>query len=126
MKSLLKKAVDTACKEIKEGLAVCTSRIRVALDCWSSSNSYNFMGMNPSLYTKSLIIAITCHYVDESFNLQKDLLDFCEVSVSHTGANLIQHVFEVLIKYNIHDQIYCITTDNAGNNGTLCESLSAL
>ena len=73
-----------------------------------------------------LIIAITCHYVDESFNLQEDLLDFCEVSVSHTGANLAQHVFEVLIKYNIHNRLYCITTDNASNNGSLCEALSAL
>ena len=84
------------------------------------------MSMNLSLFIQSLIVAITCHYVDESFNLQEDLLDFREISVSHTEVNLAQHVFEVLIKYNIHERLYCITTDNAGNNGTLCESLSAL
>lgn len=32
----------------------------------------------------------------------------------------------MLIEHNIQDRLYCITTDNASNNGTLCESLSAL
>ena len=50
MKSLLKKAADIAREEIKKRLAVCTSRVSLALDCWSSSNSYNFMGTNPVVY----------------------------------------------------------------------------
>jgi hypothetical protein len=32
----------------------------------------------------------------------------------------------VLIQYDIHKRLYCITTDNASNNGTLCSSLSRL
>ena len=64
--------------------------------------------------------------MDEVFVLHKDLLDFQEINVSHTGANLTEHVMEILLKYNIHERLYCITTDNASNNSTLCSSLSQL
>ena len=73
-----------------------------------------------------LIVAITAHYVDETFELQKDLLDFQEVSVAHFSVNLTKHVLEVLEKYNIHDRLYCITTDNASNNDTMVTALKQL
>ena len=55
MKSLLKKAANAARKDIKARLAVCTSRVSLGLDCWSSSNSYNFMNKNPWLYPERLV-----------------------------------------------------------------------
>ena len=45
MKNLLEKAMDIARKEIRSRFAFSNSRINLALDCWASSNSYNFMGM---------------------------------------------------------------------------------
>jgi hypothetical protein len=45
MRNLLKKGADTARAEIKEKLEKSTARVSLALDCWSSSNSYNFMGI---------------------------------------------------------------------------------
>jgi hypothetical protein len=44
MHTLLTKAAVTARADIKERLSSCDARISLALDCWSSSNSYNFMG----------------------------------------------------------------------------------
>jgi hypothetical protein len=44
MHTLLAKAAITARADIKERLSSCDVRISLALDCWSSSNSYNFMG----------------------------------------------------------------------------------
>lgn len=38
--------------------------------------------------------------------------------------HLAEHVFEVLEEYEICEKLFCITTDGAGNNGTLCKSLS--
>jgi hypothetical protein len=73
-----------------------------------------------------LIVAITSHYVDDDFELHEDLLDFQEVNVSHSRVNLAGHVFDVLVKYNIHTRLYCITTDNASNNGTMATALSQL
>ena len=45
IRNLLRKAAQAAHEDIKERLASCTSRVSLALDCWSSSNSYNFIGM---------------------------------------------------------------------------------
>jgi hypothetical protein len=45
MRSLLTKGADIARNEIKERLDTSTARVSLALDCWSSSNSYNFMGI---------------------------------------------------------------------------------
>ena len=45
MRNLLTKGADTARTEIKEKLETSTARVSLALDCWSSSNSYNFMGI---------------------------------------------------------------------------------
>jgi hypothetical protein len=56
--------------------------------------------------------------------LQEDLLDFTEVDWSHSGINLAEHIHEVLFKYGICEKLFCITTDNAGNNDTTCEELS--
>src|SRR5947207_15410366 len=73
-----------------------------------------------------LIIAITSHYIDENFILQEDLLDFGEVDWSHSGINLADHLHKVLTRYGICEKLFCIRTDNASNNDTMCEELSDL
>ena len=45
MRAILATAASTAKQDIKSRLAACDSRVSLALDCWSSSNCYNFMGM---------------------------------------------------------------------------------
>lgn len=45
MRGLLAKAAITARVDIKGRLSSCDVRVSLALDCWSSSNSYNFMGI---------------------------------------------------------------------------------
>jgi hypothetical protein len=46
--------------------------------------------------------------------------------VSHTGVNLAEHVFSILLAYDIQTKLYCITTDNASNNGTMVKALARL
>ena len=45
MKTLLTKAAEMAREEIRVRVSSCTSKISLALDCWSSSNSYSFMSI---------------------------------------------------------------------------------
>jgi hypothetical protein len=42
----------------------------------------------------------------------------------HFGEALAQEVFDVLEEYEISEKLFCITTDNAGNNTTLVKHLS--
>jgi hypothetical protein len=52
------------------------------------------------------------------------LLEFKHVPGHHTGARLADEVFDTLQKYNIAQKLFCITTDNASNNGTMMHCLS--
>jgi hypothetical protein len=44
----------------------------------------------------------------------------------HYGEVLADKVFEILEEYEICEKLFCITADNAGNNGTMCTALSIL
>ena len=72
------------------------------------------------------MLTITSHYVDDNFRVQEDLLDFAHVPVSHTEENLAEHVFKVLLEYNIHTRLFCVTSDNVSNNGTMIERLTVI
>jgi len=69
-------------------------------------------------------VAITCHFVDDNFNLIEALLDFSEVDGQHTGIHLAEIVLKVLNEYDIVEKLYCITSDNASNNLTMVKELS--
>jgi len=69
---------------------------------------------------------ITSHYVDNNFRVQEDLLDFAHILISHTGENLAEHVFKVLSDYNIHTHLFCVTSNNASNNGKMVERLTII
>jgi len=58
--------------------------------------------------------------------LHEDLLDFCHLDCQHTGKNLARILYDILKDFNIQTRLYCITTDNAGNNGTLVGELERL
>ena len=73
-----------------------------------------------------LIVAITSHYITSDFKLREDLLEFLHIPERHTGRNLATHVHKVLHDYNIHTNLYCITTDNASNNGKMIKELTKL
>ena len=47
----------------------------MASDIWSSPNYLSFM-------------AVICTYIDEEWELKKDLLDFVPLMGSHTGENI--------------------------------------
>ena len=64
--------------------------------------------------------------MDDNFQLREELLEFQHIAEHHTGVNLARHVHRVLHEYDIHDKLYCITTDNAANNTTMMRFLSHL
>jgi len=76
------------------------------------------------LQTNKLIdLAITCHWISAEWTLEEALLDFKYVSGHHDGQSLGK-VVEVLEEYQIIDKLFCITTDNAGNNGKMMTYIS--
>jgi len=70
--------------------------------------------------------AVTGHWIDDDWVLHEALLDFLHVEGHHYGEILDEKVFEILEEYEICEKLFCITADNAGNNGTMCDTLSRL
>ena len=64
--------------------------------------------------------------MDSDFELNEALLSFKHLGGVHDGANLGLAIYNILDSYNIVDKLFCITTDNVGNNRTLLEVLQDL
>jgi hypothetical protein len=87
-----------------------SSKISIALDCWTSPFSQAFM-------------AITGYFIDRDWVYREVLLDFKPIHGTHSGANLSNALMETLLMHGIEDRVFGLTTDNASNNKTLVENL---
>ena len=54
------------------------------------------------------------------------LIGFEPLRGSHTGKILAGVLYKVLERFSITKRLFCITTDNAGNNGTMRRELEEL
>jgi hypothetical protein len=68
-------------------------------------------------------MAITVHWIDDTWKLHNILLDFVAVPGSHTGERLAQEFKEVLDLWNLRDKILGITLDSASNNAKMTDYL---
>ena len=71
-----------------------------------------------------MYLAVTCHWIDASWKLQDALLEFKHVPGHHTGETLANEVFEIIERFGITEKLFCITMDNASNNGKMMRLLS--
>jgi hypothetical protein len=73
-----------------------------------------------------MILAVTCYWIDDDFVLHEALLDFVELSGKHEGELLAPVILKVLNDFGIENKLFCLTTDSASNNGTMCKAMSRL
>ncbi|KAI7967282.1 hypothetical protein MJO29_000559 [Puccinia striiformis f. sp. tritici] len=76
------------------------------LDAWTSPNSKAFM-------------AITVHGITSDWKMLDMLVGMPAVQGRHTGHNFGDLFVNTLDNMEIADALFCITADNASNNGTL-------
>jgi hypothetical protein len=72
---------------------------------------------------RKLILAIIGHWITPDFEEHEEALEFIEVRGSHTGEALTLVVERLLVEFNLQGKLFTITGDNAGNNGTLRNTL---
>ena len=87
----------------------CTT-ISLTLDMWTAPN-------------RKPIFAIIGHWMTLEFEEREEVLEFVEVRGSHTGEALAIVVEKLLTELKLKQKLFTITGDNAGNNGTLCNTL---
>ncbi|KAJ0603044.1 putative transcription factor C2H2 family [Helianthus annuus] len=96
---------------LKEKLQTVTSRICLTIDLWSSITTDGYM-------------ALTAHYIDDSWVLRKKILNFKVIPPPHSGELLGECMVNFLGDWGIEKKVFTITVDNAKYNDVLVDCLN--
>ncbi|CAN1855433.1 Putative AC transposase, partial [Linum perenne] len=86
-------------------------RVAVTTDMWTATNQ------------KRGYMAITAHYIDNSWNLRSILVRFLYVPAPHTSARLANRLCKSLLEWNIDSKLSAITLDNCTTNDSMVSLL---
>lgn len=105
LKSKILQKFDELKQQRKLIIARVKNKINFTHDIWTARNGLSFL-------------AITCHYLDHSWEYQSFLLDFIGMPGSHTGELICEKFIEcVKNEYKIDEKRFgAIVADNATNN----------
>ncbi|KAJ4747127.1 Zinc finger BED domain-containing protein DAYSLEEPER [Rhynchospora pubera] len=70
-------------------------------------------------------MAITCHYIDDSWHLRKRIITFVPLPSPHTGKHIAQAFHEKLVLWNLDKKAFCLVLDNASSNDACINELFA-
>jgi len=59
---------------------------------------------------------VSCHYIDDSWKLNKKIIAFNFIECPHTGEVLGNWLKQKILEWNIDKKVYSIVVDNASNN----------
>jgi len=96
--------------KLKYELDINCISISFTLDMWTSPN-------------RKPILAIIGHWMTPEFEEREEVLEFIEITGEHSGEQLADVVEKLLGELMLKHKLFSITGDNAGNNGTMCDSL---
>jgi hypothetical protein len=68
-------------------------------------------------------MALTCHYIDDSWNLRKKIINFTLLPSSHTCLNITQAIHDKLVLWNLDKNIFCLVLDNSSGNDACIKAL---
>lgn len=85
--------------------------IVLTLDMWSDD------------YKHDSYVVYTLHYVDDSFNLSKLVLDFSEFTQKHTADQIEKDIIRVLKMYGLENKKKIFVTDNGANVKAACDRM---
>jgi hypothetical protein len=98
---------------IINSIAIAKSKLTISFDGWKANNDVLDL------------LGVVVHYLGDDDKLHNVVLVMRDTLGSHTGANMADHLFDVLKEYQISgNQIAYFAADNATNNDTALAALS--
>ncbi|CAN6270664.1 unnamed protein product [Urochloa humidicola] len=91
-------------KRAIEYMAGIQSRVAITTDLWTSDNQ------------KRGYMAITAHFIDESWALRNIIMRFIYVPAPHTADVIGDILYESLVEWNLDEKLSAITLDNCTTN----------
>ncbi|KAM0858088.1 hypothetical protein ACQ4PT_048038 [Festuca glaucescens] len=96
-------------KKAVEYMLVVQSRVAVTTDMWTADNQ------------KKGYMAVTAHFIDESWKLRSILMRFIYVPAPHTADVIAEQLHESLVDWNIDEKLMTVTVDNCTTNDKAIE-----
>ncbi|XP_072078898.1 zinc finger BED domain-containing protein RICESLEEPER 2-like [Arachis hypogaea] len=87
------------------------SRVAITTDMWTASNQ------------NKGYMAITAHYIDDSWKLQSRLVRFIYVPAPHTAEVLSEVLVDCLMDWNLDRKVSTLTVDNCSTNDVMIENI---
>ncbi|KAG8373112.1 hypothetical protein BUALT_Bualt12G0136700 [Buddleja alternifolia] len=87
------------------------NKMSITTDCWKSKNQ------------KIEYLAITGHWIDQNWCLQKRVLNFVEVPPPGRGVDIANVIWRCLEDWGIEGKIHTVSVDNASANDSAIENL---
>jgi hypothetical protein len=78
-------------------------RFSATMDMWTSNQNKSYM-------------CVTIHWIDDTWSMQKRIVNFVHVKGHHTGTKLSETFTELMVKWYIDKRIFALTLDNASSN----------
>ncbi|CAG8811329.1 38922_t:CDS:2, partial [Gigaspora margarita] len=88
--------------EMHNNLSYLSCKVALTTDIWSSCAMISYM-------------AVTCHFINDNWQLCHILLDIFEIPSPHTGQTISNMLLLLLNKYKLENKILALTSDNASN-----------
>ncbi|KAG8374690.1 hypothetical protein BUALT_Bualt10G0022100 [Buddleja alternifolia] len=87
------------------------NKMSITTDCWKSKNQ------------KIEYLAITGHWIDQNWLLQKRVLNLVEVPPPRRGVDIANVIWRCLEDWGIEGKIHTVSVDNASANDSAIENL---
>ncbi|KAL6545342.1 hypothetical protein OROGR_009216 [Orobanche gracilis] len=88
-------------------------KISLTTDLWKSKNQ------------KMEYMVLTGHWVDNSWNLQKRVLNFVHLPPPRPGIAIADEILKCLRGWGLENKVYTLSVDNASNNDTCIRHLKS-
>jgi len=66
--------------------------------------------------TKEDYLSVVAHFINSNWQLEKRVLGFVLIEVSHNGQNIVDRIAFVLADYVLTNKVFVVTLDNALSN----------
>lgn len=110
VQGVLREVFRSMQEDVQTTLQQVSSKVAIALEFWTS-------------YEQIYYMSVTCHWIDESWTLQKVLLDICRIPYPCSDAEIYHALVKVLKIYNIDEKVLACTHDTSQSAMHACHKL---
>lgn len=106
--------VENFDKEKKKAIDYMTmhqSRVAITTDMWTAD------------IQKKGYMAVTAHFIDDSWKLRSIIMRFVYVPAPHNAETICEVLYESLLEWNIDDKLMTVTVDNCTTNDKAIETI---